>query len=165
MRFGQMTPYRSRYPVSRNRREGEFDPFSALRSNFDEMLSEFFDLGSPLSVGGSEFRPSVDVTETDKQIVIKADLPGMDEKDVELEIDGDVLTLRGERSEEKEEGEGENRHIVERTYGRFERAMRLPFAPADKDVETSFKRGVLKVKLKKPKELETRARKIAINGE
>ena len=141
------------------------DPFRTLRMDFDQLWDEFFDMGRPAFSKVAAFNPSVDVTETGKQIVIKADLPGMEDKDIDLEIDGDLLTLRGERSEEKEEGDDQHRRVVERSYGRFERSMRLPFAPGDKDVDTSFRTGVLTVKIKKPKELESKARKIAINGE
>ena len=164
MRFGSLTPFQRRHALAKGR-EGSLDPFRALRMDFDDLWDEFFDMNRPVKLGGVEFTPSVDVSETGKEIVIKADLPGMDEKDIELEINGDVLTLSGERAEEKEDGEDENRRVVERSYGRFERAMRLPFTPGDDDVETSFKKGVLKVNIKKPKELENKARKIAIKGE
>jgi len=146
-------------------RKGPLDPFRALRMDFDQLWDEFFDMGRPAFSRMAAFSPSVDVSETGKQILVKADLPGMEEKDIDLEIDGDLLTLRGERTEEKEEGEDEHRRVVERSYGRFERSMRLPFVPGEKDVDTSFRKGVLTVKIKKPKALESKARKIAINGE
>ena len=164
MRFGALTPFQRRHLPAKGR-EGSLDPFRALRMDFDQLWDEFFDMSRLPSVGGMEFNPSVDVSETGKQIVVRADLPGLDEKDVELEINGDILTLRGERVEEKEDGEDENSRVVERSYGRFERSMRLPFTPGDDDVETHFKKGVLTVKVKKPKEMENKARKIAINGE
>ncbi|WP_084397732.1 Hsp20/alpha crystallin family protein [Henriciella aquimarina] len=164
MRFGSLTPFNRRHFPARDK-QGNLEPFRSLRMDFDQLWDEFFDMGRPLMPGGMDFSPSVDVSETGKEIVIKADLPGMDEKDVELELNGDMLTISGERSVEKEEGEGESHRVVERSYGRFERSMRLPFSPEDKDVETSFKKGVLKVNVKKPKELENKARKIAIKGE
>ena len=164
MRFGALTPFQRRHVPAKGR-DGALAPFRALRTDFDQLWDEFFDMGRLASTGGMDFSPSVDVLETGKEIVVKADLPGMDEKDVELEVNGDILTLRGERVEEREDGDDENSRVVERSYGRFERSMRLPFTPGDDDVDTNFRKGVLTVKLKKPKDMERKARKIAINGE
>ena len=160
MQFKPLVPFRSQLP-SRSER----DPFSAFRLEMDDLFNRFFELDT----GGfaselADFAPSVDVSETDTEIIIKADLPGIEEDDIHLELHNDVLRLKGERSEEKEEGEGENRRVVERSFGSFERTMRLPFTPDEKDVTTKYQKGVLKVAIAKPDGEQGGAKRIPING-
>lgn len=160
MRLNPLAPFQRRQLEAR---KGLLEPFSTLRTEFDHLWDEFLDLDTPLSRNKAfDFAPSVDVSETDTNIVLKADLPGMKEDDIELEIDGDILSLRGERVEERKE-EKEKTRLVERSHGRFERMMKLPFAPGDKDVDTQFSNGVLTVKVRKPKEAPGSARKIPIS--
>ena len=160
MRLNPLAPFQRRDLETRKKL---LEPFSTLRSEFDHLWDEFLDLDMPLSRSKAfDFAPNVDASETDSNIVLKADLPGMKEDDIELEIDGDILSLRGERVEEREE-EKEKTRLVERSHGRFERMMRLPFTPGEKDVNTSFSNGVLTVKVRKPKELPGSARKIPIS--
>ena len=140
-------------PVSR-------DPFSAFRSEMENVLERFFEPVGPVA-GFADFQPSMDVKETDKEIRLTVDLPGVDEDHIELEIEDDMLRLSGERSEEKE-NEGEERRYVERRYGRFERLMRLPFAPQDSDVHTDFRKGVLSVRIKRPEGDRVKSRRIPI---
>ena len=160
MQFRPLVPFRSKLP-SRSER----DPFSAFRLEMDDLFNRFFEMDASGRPGELiNFAPSVDVSETDTNIIIKADLPGIDEDDIHLELHKDVLSLRGERSEEKEEGEGENRRVVERSFGSFERTMRLPFTPGEKDVTTDYKKGVLKVTIAKPKDEQGGAKRIPIKG-
>ena len=154
MRFG-LTPYRQNRPA----RTG--DPLTSLRSEMDEVWDSFFNIPPPPPFGTLDFAPSIDLTEGKKEIILRADLPGIDEERIDLEIDHDVLRLSGEREEEKVE-DGEDRRIVERSYGRFERAMRLPFVPGEKDVKTEFRKGVLTVRIAKPKDGSGNSRKIRI---
>src|SRR5262249_16109042 len=108
------------------------DPFSALRAEMDSLLDSFIG-GLPAfsgmfgSRGGRGFgvRPHVDVTETDKEIVVEAELPGIDEKDVSLALQDGVLMIRGEKKHEHDE-EKENYRMMERRYGSFQRSVQLP---------------------------------------
>lgn len=155
MRFAPLAPFRS--PVSSQ--NGLQDTFGSLRGNLGDIWQQVFDFarqGEPVA-----FSANLDVSETSKEVIIKADLPGLAEDQIDLEVVGDVLSLRGERSEERKD-ETESRHIVERSWGRFERSLRLPFTPGEKDVATSFSNGVLTINIKKPKSLETARRKIPI---
>ena len=98
--------------------------------------------------------PKVDMAETAEEFVVKADLPGLEEKDLKVTLDGDLLTIRGTRSEEKED-KRRDYHLMERSYGEFHRTIQLP-AGVDRDkVKAAFKNGVLNVTL--PKRLEARA--------
>jgi HSP20 family protein len=103
----------------------------------------------------------VEVVETDKDIRIAAELPGMDEKDVEVSVSDDVLTIRGEKRAEIDDKE---RHFSERYYGRFERRIPLPFEVEDDRAEASFENGVLTVTLPKSPEAEAKTKRIAISG-
>lgn len=105
--------------------------------------------------------PAVDVSETPKELVVTAELPGMEAADVDVAIDRDVLTLRGEKKEEKETKDAE-RHLWERTYGAFERSFTLPCAVDAPAAKAEFVKGVLTVHLPKAKEEIAKGHKIPI---
>ena len=105
--------------------------------------------------------PSVEVSEADNRLKVAAEIPGMDEKDVEVLLDDDVLTIRGEKKAETEDKE---RGFSERYYGRFERVIPLPYEVDQGQVEASFKNGVLTVSLPKSPKAQSKAKRIAVNG-
>ena len=106
--------------------------------------------------------PRLDVSETEREVKVTAELPGMDEKDVTVTLEGDVLTLRGEKKADAEE-KGKNFHRVERTYGSFQRVVTLPVEVDATKVAAGFKKGVLTVTLAKSPAAQTR--KIEIKPE
>ncbi|MGO8915647.1 MAG: Hsp20/alpha crystallin family protein [Stellaceae bacterium] len=111
--------------------------------------------------------PQINVSETDDDIRITADLPGLDEDDVELTLADDMLTISGEREaeEDKTEGEGERSyHVVERSRGAFSRTLQLPFSADPDAVEAVFKNGVLAITIPKPRAVQEKVRKIAVKG-
>ena len=136
-------------------------PFGLFRTDLDHLFGDFLSERDPFFNRLTDFRPSMDVKETDKKITLTADLPGVEEDDIHLEVHDDILRLKGERREEHEE-EDEDRRIVERAYGSFERALRLPFEPDEKAIKTSFKKGVLTVTIEKPVAEEPKIRRIPI---
>jgi HSP20 family protein len=111
--------------------------------------------------------PAVEVSETDKEISITAELPGLTEKDINISFEDDVLTLSGEKTEEKKEDRSERGntqyHLVERAYGAFSRSFVLPSNVDSKNVIADFRDGVLKVRLPKAAEQRPAGRKIPIN--
>jgi HSP20 family protein len=138
------------------------DPLSALRAEVDSLFDNFIG-GLPAFSGmfgtsaGRSFplTPHMDVRETDKEIVVEAELPGIDEKDLSLAIQDGVLTIRGEKKHEQDE-EKENYRVMERRYGSFQRSVRLPDTVDEGKVEASFNNGVLKVSLpKRPEAIGT----------
>jgi len=142
------------------------DPLLAFRHEMDRLFDSFFAPSrfGPTGfggLGGFPFNPAVDLTENEKEVRLRAELPGVDEKDVEISLDGDTLTIRGEKREERTE-DGERRRFVERSYGSFERSIALPFTPKDEDIKADFKDGVLTITAKKPPELSKPARRIPI---
>ena len=97
---------------------------------------------------GTFVNASMNVSETDKEIRITAELPGVTEQDIDVSLDDDVLTIRGEKKFERKD-EKENFHFVERSYGTFQRSLRLPYRCRSEQVQASFENGVLTVTLPK----------------
>jgi HSP20 family protein len=105
--------------------------------------------------------PRMDVKETDKEIIIEAELPGLEEKDVSLTLQNGILTVQGEKKIEYDE-EKENYHMMERSYGSFQRSLRLPDTVDEDKVEARFENGILRVTLPKRSEAGGAQRKIDI---
>lgn len=150
-------------PVNRNT---ENDPFSTFRREIDRVFDDFFPTGFGLShsngfSGWGNLTPQLDVSENDKELVITAELAGVDEKDLDVTLAGDVVTIKGEKKHEKEEKDGDRRY-VERHFGSFSRSLRLPFEAGDQDVSAKMKNGVLTVRVPKPKDIQLRTKRIEI---
>lgn len=143
-------------------------PFFHLQREMNRLFDDFsrgFDV-APLRTGGrfGIFMPSVDVKEDDKEITVKAELPGMDEKDIEVLLADNVLTLKGEKKKETEEREKDYYHM-ERSYGSFKRVIPLPTGIDAKKVNADFKNGVLTVSLPKTEEAAVKGKKIPVKSE
>ena len=111
--------------------------------------------------GPRRWVPAIDLSEREGQLVLRADLPGMDRDDVDVQVKDGVLTVSGERKYENE-SKGEGYHRVERSFGRFSRSLRLPRGVDASAVSASFDRGVLEIRIPKPE--QRKPRKIAIGG-
>ncbi len=130
-----------------------------MEQRMQRLFDEPFRL--PLLTEEMGWSPSVDVTETDNAIEITAELPGVSKDDVEVDLENNVLTIRGEKKSETEE-KGKEKYLYERYYGSFQRTFSLP-APVDEGkVTAEFRNGVLKVHLEKT--VQAKGRKIAITG-
>jgi HSP20 family protein len=137
------------------------DPFLSFRSEFDRLFDDFFRGYSGLEVPGglSRFAPDFDLVETDSEIRIQADVPGVEEKDIEVSLDGTLLTIKGERRAEKEEKRG-GTEWSERRFGQFQRSFELPCEVQADKVKAKFKKGVLEITL--PKSETARRRTVSI---
>ena len=142
---------RSLMPVGRDRNVARSDnPFMSLQREIDRLFDDFTRGFPAFSSGGAaEMLPSVDVTENDKQIEITAELPGLEDKDVQVNFADNVLTIRGEKKAEKEEKDKTYR-LVERSYGSFVRSLELPAGVNADAIKASIDKGVLKVTVPKP---------------
>lgn len=142
------------------RRSGVPNVFSEM----DDMVKRmwygfpFHNLQEDLDVGWS---PRLDVSETDTALEVVADLPGMEKKDINVTIEDDLLVIKGERKEEKEE-KGKKFHTIERRSGSFYRALRLPVEVESDKIEAAFKEGVLTLKLPKSKKSKKKTAQIEI---
>jgi HSP20 family protein len=127
----------------------------------DRLFERFMgEVPSPELPGGT-WEPRLDVSETKDTLSIKAELPGIEAKDLEVSVSGDILTIRGEKKQEKEEKD-ERRHVIERSYGAFTRMVRLPAPVAQDKVKASFKNGVLTISLPKTEEAKQKAIPVTI---
>jgi HSP20 family protein len=127
-------------------------PFGLLHREIDRLFDEFT-RGTLEAAGPAQANlvPSMDVTETDKEIVITAEMPGLERKDVDISIVDDVLTIRGEKNvETKKNDKDRNYHISERSYGMFYRALQLPPGVDASKVQATVSNGVLKITIPKP---------------
>ena len=144
------------------------DPLGTLRSEMDRLFDTFMgglptfpSMFGPSGGRGLALAPSLDVKETEQEIVVEAELPGLEEKDISLTMQNGVLTIQGEKRLEYDE-EKENYHVMERRYGSFQRSLRLPDMVDEGKVEARFDNGVLKVTLPKRPEIAGAQRKIEI---
>ncbi len=134
----------------------------SFKDEMDNLFNRFFDMDFPVSrrlFKDGEWAPSVDVVEGKGEITVKAEIPGCEAKDIDVKLDGRTLTICGEKKQEKEEKD-ENFHRVERSYGSFCRMVELPREVNPEDIDATYKKGVLKLVLKKIR--ETGAKKIEI---
>jgi len=135
-------------------------PFALLRQEMDELISRFWD-GEKENWFTVPYAPSVDLTESTNAFEIRMDIPGLDAKDIDVQIHGSTVTLSGQRKEEKEE-KGKTYHRVERRTGSFSRTLMLPCEVNEDEVAAEYNQGVLSVKL--PKCEEAKSKKVAVKG-
>lgn len=143
-----------------------WDPFKEL-DEFHSRMTRLFDevFGKPTSLRperAGEWSPCVDVFETDKEFVIKADLPGLDKKDVEIEVKNNILTIKGEKKKESELKEG-NYYVLERSFGTFSRSFNMPDIADTQKTSAKFKNGILELKI--PKKESVKPVKVKIEAE
>lgn len=134
------------------------EPFYDLQQDLNRLFDEGFrGLAEPR---GTAFMlsPKVDVTQRDDSWEVTAELPGVDQKDIDLRLDGDMLTISGEKRDERKD---ENNRFVERSYGAFTRSFQLPFTPDPKKVTADCDKGILTIKLPRGVE-QDRSKRIAI---
>ncbi len=138
----------------------KWEPFrevSRLRREMDRLWEDFFGPGPrPPRPWSEEWVPAVDVAEAPDKVTVKAEVPGLDPKEIDISLVGDVLTIKGEKKSEREEKK-ENYHLVERSYGSFSRALRLPAAVDADKIEANYDKGVLTVTCPKKEPVKPKA--------
>ena len=139
-------------------------PFGALsssRRDLDSLWNRFFRETPSVGTFTEEWLPSVDISETKKNFIVKAELPGLDAKDVAVSLSGDLLVIKGEKKKEEEEKD-EHHHYIERFSGSFQRTFQLPRSVNGDKVEATFDKGVLKVTIPKVEEAEKKEIEIKV---
>lgn len=131
------------------------DPFELFRQEIESIFNR--------SVRSSLVGLDLDVCDTGKEIIIKADVPGLEEKDMSLNLTKDIITIQGEKRRE-EKKEDDNYYLRERSYGSFSRSVQLPFQADPDDIEAALDKGILTITVKKPKEAQDNPKKIKINS-
>lgn len=173
-----MTDAASKLPIqprkqSEPARSEGWPPFESLRREIDRLFEDFHPFGwSPPSRGGDLSRalrgawpvaPAMDMVEKEAEFEITAELPGIDEKNIEISVGEDALTIKGVKTEEKEQSE-KDYHISERRYGAFQRSFALPRGIDADRIEAKVAKGVLSVTLPKSAEAQKQAKKIAVKS-
>jgi len=141
-----------------------WDPFRevvALQNRVNSLFRDFNEGNDPLTT--ASFVPAVDIYEDAQKVTLKLEVPGMEEKDLDVRVENHTLTVKGERKLEKEEKE-ENFHRIERRYGSFYRAFTLPSTVDTENVGASYQAGVLKLELKKKPEAQPKQIKVNVGG-
>src|SRR5438552_11893577 len=142
-----------------------FREFSTLQDRMNRLFRESYGPeGRDESLTTSQFAPPVDVYEDEHNVVLKVEVPGIDEKDIDVRVENNVLTVHGERKVEKEEKE-ENFRRVERQYGSFTRSFTLPSSVDSGQVSAHYDNGVLKIKLAKKAEAKPKQIKVNVGSE
>jgi HSP20 family protein len=167
MNLGSLIPWRDTNQSDANL-DSYSDPFVSFRREVDRMFDDFFTATNrrglqPWNAGWQAITPWIDIFEADKELVITAEVPGLDEKDFEVTLVGDLLTIKGEKKTEHEDRNG-GAYYVERRYGAFSRSLRLPFEAGDQQVEANYDRGVLIVRVPKPPEAQRHVRRIEVKA-
>jgi HSP20 family protein len=137
---------------------------NTLQDRVNRLFHESFSGGRDESLATSSFAPAVDVYEDEHNVTLKIEVPGIDEKDIDVRVENNTLTVHGERKFEKEERE-ENYRRVERQYGSFSRTFTLPNTVDTESVSADYEKGVLKIKLAKKAEAKPKQIKISVGGE
>ena len=161
MNLRSLIPLRDRGNVARTNPS----VFGSLQREVDRLFDDFArGIGGLALPGDGELVPRMDVAETDNQIEISLEMPGLERKDVDISLDDNVLTIRGEKKIEKqEEDKNKNYHVVERGYGVFYRALQLPPGIDPSRIQATMSNGVLKITVPKPAQSE--AKKIEVKDE
>jgi HSP20 family protein len=135
---------------------------SSIQSEVNRLFNTFFD--TPVTASERRWIPAMDLVESEDHFVLRADLPGLMQDDVDVELEDRVLTVSGERKAEHEE-RNEGYHRVERAYGRFSRSLTLPEGVDAEAVEAHFENGVLEVRIPKPEQRKPQRVAINVGGE
>ena len=141
-----------------------WDPFRevvALQNRVNNLFRDMNDGDSPLTT--ASFVPAVDIYEDSRKVVLKLEVPGISEKDLDIRVENNTLTVKGERKFEKEEKE-ENFHRIERRYGTFYRAFTLPSTVDTEHVQANYENGILKLELSKKPEAQPKQIKVNLGG-
>jgi HSP20 family protein len=150
MNLRALTPFRDRQNVSRP----DLNVFGSLQREVDRLFDDFArGFGGLAASGNGSLMPSMDISETDKEFVVTAEMPGLERKDVEISLEDNVLTIRGEKKVETapdDKEKNKNVHVSERSYGVFYRVLELPFNVDPASVQATMSKGVLKITIPKP---------------
>jgi len=140
-----------------------FREFERMRGDMDRFWDSFLEGGlRKRTEEGGEWLPSLDVGETKSELVVKAEVPGMDAKDIDLSLSDGMLTIKGEKKQEREEKEADY-HLVERSYGAFTRSIQLPTDVQSDKISASYKNGILKITLPKSEEAKKKEIRIKVD--
>ena len=132
-----------------------------LSRDMNPLWDRFFCADPSIRPWEKGWAPSLDVSESKDKLIVKTEIAGVDPKEIDIKINGDVLTIKGEKKEEREEKD-ESYHLMERRYGAFSRSIQLPIEVEEKKIKANYKNGVLKITLPKSEKSNAKTAKIKI---
>ena len=139
-------------------------PLVELKKEMDRLWDSFLQASRKKPDDAVAWNPFIDLSETKDEIVVKAEIPGLDPKDIDVSFSNGTLTIMGEKKQERE-GEEENYHVLERNYGSFSRTIRLPVEVQSEKIVASCKKGILIVRLPKSEQAKAKEIKIKVKEE
>ena len=161
MRLNKVIPLENK-EKNITRRENE-SPFFALQHRMNRIFDDF--LGEPFDLfGQGSYMPQMNVSEDEKEIMVTAELPGVEEKDLDVSISKDALTIKGEKKTEIED-KNKDYYRVERSYGSFSRTLPMPEGIDEAKAQAELKKGVLKIRIPKSAQAAPQRKKIEVKGE
>ena len=164
MTLRELIPFTKKsVPVKRDRE----NPFELLRHDMDTLFDDFFrgfEMEPFFGRHAARFSPKVDITENDREILVTAELPGMNEKDIDITLNHDSLTIKGDKKEEKED-KGKDYYRMERSYGTFCRTIPIPVEIETDKVNALYRKGILTIKIPKSAKALEEKKKITVKVE
>lgn len=165
MDLNALIPWRSNRPSLPAGNDDYFDPFVTFRREVDRMFDDFLS-GSPgrgMTAMGQALGPIIDIEESERELVVTAEIPGLESSDFDVTLVDNVLTIKGEKKREREHQDGDT-YYTERRFGAFSRAVRIPFELKDEKVDAKYDKGVLTIRIPKPAEAQRNLRRIEVKG-
>jgi len=138
-----------------------FREFERMRREMDRLWDSFLERKPTTIEEEGEFLPALDLAETDNELVVKCEVPGLEPKDIDISLSDGMLTIKGEKKQEREEKQADY-HLVERSYGAFSRSIQLPKEVQGEKINASYKNGILKITLPKSEEAKKKEIKIKV---
>jgi len=139
-----------------------FREFERMRREMDRLWDSFFERRPASIEEEGEFLPALDLAETENDLVVKCEVPGLEPKDIDISLSDGMLTVKGEKKQEREEKKADY-HLVERSYGTFIRSIQLPKEVQSDKISASYKNGILKINLPKSEEAKKKEIKIKVD--
>jgi len=167
MQIRDLIPWNRNKQAVTQKNEGEESPLQSLQRDINRVFDDFWSRFDRPFSGSNGFltagAPRTDVSETDEEVEIAVELPGLDEKDIEVNLTDDVLTIRGEKKEEREEKK-RGYYMSERSYGAFHRMIPLPPGVDTDKADANFRHGVLTIRLPRTLESKAKVKRIEVKG-
>jgi len=139
-----------------------FKDIGPFKKEMDRLWSQFFGDASSNEISNDVWLPAMDISENDDSLIVEAELPGMDAEDIEVNLSGDLLTIKGKNKKERIK-EGENYHLTECHVGSFQRSFRLPTSVQSDKIDAKFEKGLLRITMQKSEEAREKLIKVKVH--
>ena len=139
-----------------------FKDIGPFKKEMDRLWSQFFGEASSNEISGGVWLPAMDISEDDDSLIVEAELPGMDAEDIDVNLSGDLLTIKGKHKKERKK-EGKNYHLTECHVGSFQRSFRLPASVQSDKIDAKFEKGILRITMQKTEEAKEKQIRVKVH--